>query len=237
MISILGLTICLLRPFNADNTRILGRVYHWGIARFAGLKLKVIGREKLQNIEGPVVFISNHQNNFDAFVIGGFVPKKTVSIGKKVIRLFPFFGQIYWLCGNILIDRKRKKRALGTMKQAADQMREKGINVWVMPEGTRSKGKGLLPFKKGAFHLALQTGYPIIPISISNYGMILDLNRISGTPVYVEIHEPIPVEKEELPNRESVNALMEKSYNALKAGIEGLDNQIKADYGLEAKTS
>ncbi|MCR9205963.1 MAG: 1-acyl-sn-glycerol-3-phosphate acyltransferase, partial [Halobacteriovoraceae bacterium] len=158
----------------------MGRFLHWGVTRAAGLKVKVFNREKLKSFDGPVVFISNHQDNFDAFIIGGFVPQKTVSIGKKVIKYFPLFGQIYWLSGNILIDRKRKKRALGTMKQAADQMNEKGINVWVMPEGTRSRGKGLQSLKKGAFHLAIQTGYPVVPVSLSNYAQILNLNGMNA---------------------------------------------------------
>jgi 1-acyl-sn-glycerol-3-phosphate acyltransferase len=200
----------------------------------AGLKLKVINRERLKQFDGPVVLISNHQDNFDAFIIGGFVPKKTVSIGKKVIKYFPLFGQIYWLSGNILIDRKRKKRALGTMKQAADQMNEKGINVWVMPEGTRSRGKGLQSFKKGAFHLALQTGYPIVPVSISNYAQILQLNSFKGTPVYVKVHDPIPVTKEEIPDRDSVAALVEKSHKELKAGVDELDQMIKEEYGISS---
>lgn len=203
------------------------------MTRFGGLKVKVFNREKLKAFDGPVVLISNHQDNFDAFIIGGFVPKKTVSVGKKVIKYFPLFGQIYWLSGNILIDRKRKKRALGTMKQAADQMSERGINVWVMPEGTRSRGKGLQSFKKGAFHLAIQTGYPIVPVSISNYAQILNLNGLKATPVYVKVHEPIPVDKEEIPDRESVAALVDKAHAELKSGIDELDALIAEEYGIK----
>lgn len=190
-VSIVGSVLCFARPFEENNTYVLGRAYGKILLPLNGLHIKVLGKEIFDQIPGPAVLISNHQNNFDAFVIGTFVPKKTVSVGKKIIRLFPFFGQIYWLSGNILIDRKRKKKALGAMKQAGDKMKERGIKVWIMPEGTRSKGRGLLPFKKGAFHLAKQTDLPVIPVVLSHYANRMDLNSFKKTPILAKVCEPI----------------------------------------------
>lgn len=145
-------------------------------------------------------------------MIGTFVPKKTVSVGKKIIRWFPFFGQIYWLSGNILIDRKRKKKALGAMKQAGDKMMERGIKVWIMPEGTRSKGRGLLPFKKGAFHLAKQTNLPVIPVVLSHYANRIDLNSFKKTPILAKVCPPIDSKEFDSPEalKNHCQALFEK---------------------------
>ncbi len=216
-ISITGLLLCLARPFEENNTYVLGRFLGFGVLPLNGLKLKFINKEALYQIDGPAVLISNHQDNFDAFIIGSFVPKKTVSIGKKIIRLFPFFGQIYWLSGNILIDRKRKKRALGAMNQAAKKMREKGIKVWIMPEGTRSRGRGLLPFKKGAFHLAKQNNLPIIPVILSNYAQTLDLNSWSNTPIVIKVCDAIDPSRFSGPDdlKDHCHALFEKELKFL----------------------
>lgn len=218
-ISIVGGACCLLRPFDADNTYYLGRALAFGVLPLGGLKSYVLGVEKFDQVPGPAIVISNHQDNFDAFIIGGFVPHKTVSIGKKIIRLFPFFGQIYWLSGHILIDRKRKKKAVGAMNQAAEKMKKNGIKVWVMPEGTRSRGRGLLPFKKGAFHLALQTGYPIIPVVISNYAQQMNLNSLKLNPVVIKVFDPIEIDSEKF----DVNSLTEHCYQIVQSGLEEVD--------------
>ena len=229
VISIIGFLFCLLRPFYPTNTSIVGKAFHWTVLPTLGVKVKIFDKNKFENFSYPAVFISNHQDNLDAFILGGFVPKKTVSIGKKIIKYFPFFGQLYWLSGNILIDRKRTKRALGTMKEVADKMRERGTSVWIMPEGTRSRGKGLQRFKKGAFHLAIQTGYPIIPVSLNNYSQNINFNRAVSTSVYVKIHDPIIVEKDENPERDKVEELMTKAYNEIRNGIEWLDKKVQED--------
>ena len=78
-----------------------------------------------------------------------------MSIGKKSILWMPLFGQIYWLSGNILIDRANRARAFETLAQTAVKIKEKCLSIWIFPEGTRSRGRGLLPFKAGAFHRRL----------------------------------------------------------------------------------
>jgi 1-acyl-sn-glycerol-3-phosphate acyltransferase len=126
------------------------------------------------------------------FIIAQMVPKRTVSIGKKVIRLFPIFGQLYWLSGNILINRKKKKSAKGVMSNAAQEMNRRNLSVWIMAEGTRSKGRGILPFKKGAFFTAIQAKRPIVPIAISQYHKTLDTSRWNSGKVIMQVLPPYP---------------------------------------------
>ena len=221
--STLGLILCFFRPFNADNTFYLSRLLSFGVLPIAGIKLKSIGVENFEKVKGSAIIISNHQNNFDVFVVGPYVPHNTVSIGKKIIRLFPFFGWIYWLSGHILIDRSKKRKAVGTMKQASEKMINKNLKVWIMPEGTRSKGRGLLPFKKGAFHMAQQTGLPIIPVIMSSYANTMDLNKLVSQKVLFKVLPPIP--KESWPS-EDINELKDYFYNLLKEELIKVDHEL-----------
>ncbi len=72
------------------------------------------------------------------------------------------------------------------MQGAADEMTRRGQSVWMFPEGTRSYAEepGLLPFKKGAFHLAVQAGVPIVPVVVANYSDVFSMKKFrfnSGT--------------------------------------------------------
>lgn len=74
-------------------------------------------------------------------------------------------GQV-WLSGAVFIKRRNRKDAVQTMQQVGRDMKRKGVSVWIFPEGTRSNTRkvDMLPFKKGAFHLAIQAQVPIIPV-------------------------------------------------------------------------
>lgn len=81
-----------------------------------------------------------------------------------------------WLSGAVFIDRKNRKNALKTVQQAGDQMKKNGVSLWIFPEGTRASHAepALLPFKKGAFHLAVQAQIPIVPVVCENYHHLFD---------------------------------------------------------------
>ncbi|MCV5917600.1 1-acylglycerol-3-phosphate O-acyltransferase, partial [Escherichia coli] len=94
---------------------------------------------------GQHVYIANHQNNWDMFTVSAAVTPKVVTVGKKSLAWMPLFGQLYWLTGNILIDRAHRSKAKGTIDQVVSSMKESDVSVWMFPEGTRSRGRGLLP--------------------------------------------------------------------------------------------
>ncbi|NAW65242.1 1-acylglycerol-3-phosphate O-acyltransferase, partial [Photobacterium halotolerans] len=137
------------------------------------------------------VYISNHQNVFDFVTSPGMVRPRTVSIGKKSLLWIPFFGPLYWITGNILIDRENKAKARDTIKQVADTIHERNLSVWMYPEGTRSKGRGLLPFKTGAFRMAIEAGVPIVPMVVSSTHDKIDLNQRDNGTVIAEYLDPI----------------------------------------------
>ncbi|TKB51419.1 1-acylglycerol-3-phosphate O-acyltransferase [Ferrimonas sediminicola] len=215
LVSTLGLVLCLLRPFHRNNVHYTAKVFG-AVAPILGLK--VIHRGRRGDGE-PVVYVGNHQNNFDLFTHTGSVPKGTVSMGKTSLKWIPFFGQLYWLTGNILIDRGNRSKAVRTLKQAAEKIRGKSLSVWIFPEGTRSRGRGLLPFKTGAFHTAIQAGVPIVPVIASDQQTI-NLNRRNNGVVIVETLEPICTKGY---SKEQVRELAEEVYNRMKQRLEELN--------------
>lgn len=219
-----GVIISLIRPFNPDNVRIAARAIAWG--RYI-VGIKVIRRNReifAQN--HPCIIVSNHMDNMDIFFGGSTIPKRTVSIGKKSIIWIPFFGLYYWLSGNILIDRKNKKSAFETMDLAAKKIKENDISVWIMPEGTRSKGRGLLPFKKGPFITAIKAQVPVVPVAVSNYINDLNMNRPRAATMIVEVLPPISTVGLTV---HEANDLKDKVYQIMKEAIDQLDREVAAN--------
>lgn len=163
------------------------------LARLFGVKLTVRVPDNLEEL-GPCVYVGNHQNNYDLITMTGAVQPGTVSVGKKSLVWIPIFGFVYWLSGNILIDRKNKTKAVGTIASVAEKIKEGHLSIWMFAEGTRSRGRGLLPFKTGAFHTAMQAGVPVVPVCCSNTHEKIKLNRWDNGEVIVEILPPMSTE-------------------------------------------
>lgn len=216
-----GIIAGVLRPFDPRNNVIAARLIGWG-RHFLGVEIE-LRNEEILDAARPCVFISNHQHNLDIFPGGCILPKSTVAIGKKSIIFIPFFGQFFWLGGNILIDRKNKKRAFYAMDVAANAIKEKKISVWIMPEGTRSKGRGLLPFKKGPFITAIKAQVPIVPVAISSYVNHLDLKKAQAGKIIVMALPPISTTGMDL---EDVTMLKDKAYFLLENAIKELDREL-----------
>ncbi len=208
LISIYTCLFSLFRPFHPNNVRhaagLLGK-----LSKVIGLEVEVRIPFDLAEV-GPVVFVCNHQNSYDIFTVSGAVRDNTVSIGKKSLKWIPFFGQMYWLTGNILIDRNNSNKAINTIDFAATKIKEKGLSVWLFPEGTRSYGRGLLPFKTGAFRTAQQANVPIIPVCASNTHGVIDLNRWNNGKMIIEYMPPVMLDQTGKVNvRESANQVRE----------------------------
>ncbi len=231
--SFVGLLICIVRPFHPDNTYVMGRLIGKVVTRLLGLKVIIEDRDQFKKVKESGVVISNHQNNYDIFVIGQMTPRRTVSMGKKSIRLLPIFGQMYWLAGNILINRSNKKSAMSTMASAGEEMIRKHLKVWIMPEGTRSRGRGLLPFKKGAFHIAAQFDLPIMPVVLSSYEYHVNTKKWNAGVVKVKVLPPVDVAelKKTYNGDQFVNYLKDYCEELIKSELSKLDLET---YGQES---
>ncbi len=175
------------------------------------------------------VYISNHQSVFDFVTAPGMLRPRTVSMGKRDLLWIPFFGQLYWITGNILINRENKSKARNTIKQVVEAIHQRDLSLWIYPEGTRSKGRGLLPFKTGAFRTAIEAGVPITPMCVSNTHEKVGLNRANNGIVITEMLEPIDVSGYQLTDArklaEKCHALMASKIAELNVEVERLEAQ------------
>ncbi|MFY9243698.1 MAG: HAD-IB family hydrolase [Polaribacter sp.] len=162
--------------------------------KLAGLDINVKNKHNLED-HRPAVFCFNHQSSADFFIILKLLKKDVTGIAKKELELTPF-GPIFKAMGAIFIDRSNKKKALASMKNAAEVLKN-GTSVAIAPEGTRSGSKTLGAFKKGAFHLAMKAGVPIVPIVIKNAYMAMPKGSKMFSPTHIEVVVLDPVDTSE----------------------------------------
>jgi 1-acyl-sn-glycerol-3-phosphate acyltransferase len=224
MAGCINLCIVLVRPFNPDNTRLCGRVYSLPALRILGLKA-TLDTENLVSQPNPFVVVVNHQSNFDLFVLGSVVPRRTVTMGKTSLKWIPFFGQVYWLAGNVLIDRGNAQKAKRAMLQTTDVLQHHDTSIWVFPEGTRNLGRGLLPFKKGAFQMAIAAGVPIVPMCCSNYKNAMHLNRVRAGEVRIRALKSIATTGMTL---DDMPALMQQCQDRMAQCLAELDQDVQS---------
>jgi 1-acyl-sn-glycerol-3-phosphate acyltransferase len=156
-------TFVTRRGWPAD---VLGR--YWGrcILAACGIRVDVQGLDHLDPQRGYVL-ISNHLSNFDVFAIIGSLPINVHFITKRELLRVPVLGQALTLSNHIVIDRAKPEEAIEEINRRVAARMGEGFGVLFFAEGTRSEDGQVRAFKKGGVSLALQTGLPIIPLSIS----------------------------------------------------------------------
>ncbi|KAI8622472.1 hypothetical protein BC830DRAFT_1089334 [Chytriomyces sp. MP71] len=161
-----------------DINSQLGFAYAGLVAWFLPIQVEVLGCQF--DARRPCVFICNHQSEVDFVAMSNAFPKDAVILAKKSIKMIPFMGWYMALAGNVFIDRKNRESAMETMGRVAKILQEKQVGVFMFPEGTRSRQttNELLPFKKGAFNLAVQGQIPIVPMVVSSYHSLYNLKNM-----------------------------------------------------------
>ncbi len=157
------------------------------------IRVTVIGRENVL-LDRPQIFMANHQSDFDILIVLAHIPGQFRWIVKKELFKIPVFGKAMKSAGYIEIDRQNHDKAMKSVEEAAQKIRE-GKSVMTFPEGTRSKDGTIQPFKQGMFHLAIQAGVPILPISIIGAHEILPKRSLMIRPgrVTMVIGKPVEV--------------------------------------------
>ncbi|OLN83415.1 putative 1-acyl-sn-glycerol-3-phosphate acyltransferase [Colletotrichum chlorophyti] len=172
------------------------RAFHYLMALTTGVTFEVIDPKNVLETTRPAVFIGNHQTELDVLMLGAMFPKYCSVTAKASLKKTPFLGWFMSLSGSIFIDRKNTKDAREAMAGAANEIKKRKQSVYMFPEGTRSYAKDpvLLPFKKGAFHLAVQAGVPIVPCVVANYSHVLWLKGLifNSGKIPVKVLDPIP---------------------------------------------
>ena len=217
-----GIVWLLVSPGNRQTLYVFGKVFCRGLMKMMGWRPDVEHRERLEAFR-PCVIVANHQSFLDVVTFGSVFPRRTVSAGKREIGRIPIFGWFYRLSGNLIIDRADARSALHSLEAAAETMRKEKIAVWFMPEGHRNTGPELLPFKSGAFRLAIAAGAPLIPIVAEPLTTIIDTKRHLAHPgrLRVRVLDPVPTEGRTARDAPSlllgVRANMQAALEALRA--------------------
>jgi len=218
VICMLALVLYLARPFNPDNNRLLGLVVARTGRFFLGMKRPLEGGDNIPR-DRPTVVIANHQQNDDLFIMADLLPPRTVTVGKVSLVWTPFFGQVFWLGGNIILNRGDQQKAVAAMRATTDAIRRENKSIWVFPEGTRSRGRGLGKFKKGAFHTAIAAGAPITMVCAAPYKG--ESRGLMGRRKAVPVRVLPPIETEGMSSSD-VPELMARCREQMAEAIDGL---------------
>ncbi len=162
------------------------------ITRLAGVKLTVIGREKVPE-DRPVLYVSNHRGFFDVVVAYPLVKGLCGFVAKKEIEKVPSLRVWMRLLYCQFLDRSNAREGMNVIKSCVKLIKEKNISVWICPEGTRSHTDDMLPFKEGSFKIAEMAGCPVIPVAITHADDVLENHFpwVKATPITIEFGDPI----------------------------------------------
>jgi putative phosphoserine phosphatase / 1-acylglycerol-3-phosphate O-acyltransferase len=158
-----------------------------------GVELEVEGERHLWSSR-PCVFVFNHQSKADVMILAKLIRRDMGGVGKKEIRDIPILGKLMEWGGTVFVDRADGKSAIKAMEPLIDAIQKEGKSICIAPEGTRSLTPKLEPFKKGAFHLAMQAGVPIVPIVIHNATDVAPKNEFVMRPATVRVTVLPPVD-------------------------------------------
>ena len=184
---------------------------NWGARnwlRFSGIKVNVTGGEHLDPGQ-PYVFVSNHRSYLDAAPLFAFTGRRMGAIAKKELLKAPILGYGMGFVNVIAIDRSNRERAVETIKVATDRLRA-GVSFMVCPEGTRAQPGEMLPFKKGAFHMAVEAGVPVVPIALKNSDVLMGKGRGEAWPGTIDMIMMPPVETSWVKTDEDLDALVRR---------------------------
>ena len=162
------------------------------LVHITGSKIEVEGAD-LVPLQGPVLFVVNHQGNFDIPLMLGFVPGAKGFIAKIELENLPIISAWMRRMHSVFLDRENLRKSLLTMREATGILKE-GHSLVVFPEGTRSKGKPLAEFKRGSLGIAEKAKVPVVPVTIVGSYKIMEGNegfKIKPAKVKILISKPI----------------------------------------------
>ena len=173
MLTFWGLSTLIVGPSGLMIALIAGNVMplYWTAARLAflgarlaGVRIEIRGSEHLQPGRN-YIFMSNHVSNLDAPVLIPVIPGRCSVLVKKELFRIPILGTGMKVADLVPVDRSNREAAIESVN-AAVRVLQQGLHMLIFPEGTRSEDGRLLPFKKGPFHLAMESGVPIVPVTL-----------------------------------------------------------------------
>jgi 1-acyl-sn-glycerol-3-phosphate acyltransferase len=193
---VLAVLLLLFFPFGIREPLL-------GLARWAmnigpgvlGIKVEVSGREK-PGRKASRIYMANHLSFLDGPLLFGLILQPIRVILKKQVFRLPVIGQGMRYVGFVPVDRKKIRGGKKSIDRAAALMRERGYSYLIFPEGTRSRDGRMQAFKRGGFFLALESGAPIVPVSIAGTYELMPRGRLFASKgrIKVNFHPAIPVD-------------------------------------------
>jgi 1-acyl-sn-glycerol-3-phosphate acyltransferase len=200
--------VSLLVP-RSNITIHVGRLWARVLLAAAGVQVRYHHLERLR-LHPACIFIANHQSMVDIWAMIRVLPAPTRFVAKRELFRIPVFGWALAASGCIPIDRRDRAEAIRSLRRAANRIRA-GRPVVLYPEGTRSRDGRLQPFKKGAFHLALAAGVPVVPVAITGSFRVLPPGslRVTPGPVEVWVEPPIDIARYQPRDHEGLRAAVQ----------------------------
>lgn len=182
------------------------RIWSRGVLKMMGVRTRIDG---LHNVPGDdrLCFIANHQGDLDILMMAAYMPRPVGFIAKSEAAWFPFVNVWGFALGSAFIVRNNPRQGKKAIDRGVRSI-QRGHAIAIYPEGTRSRGRAMLPFKKGSFKLATLAGATIVPVTVDGTFKAWEQHmRIRPADVRIVVHPPIrtegmsPEERKALPER------------------------------------
>lgn len=187
--------------------------------RVSGARVKLHGMENIPK-DRNVLFVSNHQSNFDTALFMSFVDKPKGYVAKLEMKKVPILRTWMEYMNCVFIDRGNVRKSAEAMSKAIKILKG-GHSLVIFPEGTRSKCDSMGEFKSGGIKLAIKAGVPIVPVTISGSYKLMEQNKNRIKPADVEMHIHPLIETQGL-TKNDTEALTEKLKGIIEGPLKGL---------------
>jgi 1-acyl-sn-glycerol-3-phosphate acyltransferase len=178
--------------------------------RLGGGKVEIVGLDRFDN-QGTYIYMCNHVSNIDPPIVIPAIPKRTSVLVKKEVFRIPVLATAMRMGQLVPVDRTDRDSAINSLRKGREVL-ACGVNMTVFPEGTRSKTGELLPFKKGPFYMALETGVSVVPMAILGTKAIWAKGSFAIKPGTATVVFHAPIDPKQYPDRD---ALMEAVRSAI----------------------
>lgn len=199
------------QAMGADDAQIRARVRAWahGLGARLGVEVHAFGVEAVDWSQTYVI-MANHQSYLDVLALYAALPEVVGFVAKKELTRIPFFSGVMRAVRCVPVDRGKHREAVGALREAASWVRA-GTTIAVFPEGTRSAGDGILPLKKGPFHLAQLAGVAVLPVGLRGAGRCMPRSNTAVYPGVIEVHVGTPIPPAADTSHEARRALLERT--------------------------
>jgi 1-acyl-sn-glycerol-3-phosphate acyltransferase len=188
----------------------------WGKSSLAilGIRVELANTSTIETRTARVLIV-NHQSTLDLLWGATIYPPAPLAIGKKEVLWIPLLNLAWWGLDFIRIDRKNRTKALKSLEHVAETVKKGSRTLVIAPEGTRSADGQLLPFKKGAFHIALQAQVPVCPVVVAGAARLMPKHRFVAYPGVIRLKFLEPLHPDDV------------TEDTLDAWIEGIREKMR----------